>query len=601
MSPAQGSEIDQSNLSDAAVSFDAETVIYSDDSEFLSDDETVIYAENNQFLKILSINMGGLNNKAISPEFTNLIHKHDIICIQESHFDRYDAISVEGFTLLPTMVRAEAKCRSGGIAILVRDNIFDSVDIVQNSGENFYWFTCSLCSNVLFCVSYIPPEGSRYGGISTFDALEADILELNQNNNFQICLLGDFNARTANQSDLVPFDENIEQFLHSDNPNDEMNRISIGDLGFPTERHSSDLQLNNYGKRLLEMCKSFNLCIANGRLGSDRFLGSTTCKGCSVIDYAILSPLLFTSVQHFQILPFEPMVSDAHSGISLALTCNSPYIDHPNLVNGEDISTKAVWKSESSEIFLNHLDDSDVTQFLDRLSSMTPNDISKESIELMVSECSSLLFNAADAAGMITHKIHRENKRQRQLNNKRVKRPWFDAECQRLRLQYRRSKNHRRRVNNVENFQFLKETSKAYKKCLSKHFKEYKNEFIKKLRSLKNSDPRAYWNLLNKADRRNSSTIKNVSLDAFTDHFRKLNMVDTENDNLIPEVDPLKVSEFNLELNAQITEQEVLKSINNLKLNKACASDLILNEFLKFSKHKMLVVGLGLACQGQRP
>ena len=121
---------------------------------------------------------------------------------------------------------------------------------------------------------------------------------------------------------------------------------------------------------------------------------------------------------------------------------------------------------------------------------MTPNDISKESIELMVSECSSLLFNAADAAGMITHKIHRENKRQRQLNNKRVKRPWFDAECQRLRLhtvseafgiqrQTRRSKNHRRRVNNVENFQFLKETSKAYKKCLSKHFKEYKNECIK--------------------------------------------------------------------------------------------------------------------------
>ena len=125
---------------------------------------------------------------------------------------------------------------------------------------------------------------------------------------------------------------------------------------------------------------------------------------------------------------------------------------------------------------------------------------------------------------------------------------------------------------------------------MSKHFKEYKNEFIKKLRSLKNSDPRVYWNLLNKADRRSSSTIKNVSLDAFADHFKKLYMVDTENDKLIPEVDPLKVSEFNLELNAQITEQEVLKSINNLKLNKACASDLILNEFLKFSKHKMLVV-----------
>ena len=42
------------------------------------------------------------------------------------------------------------------------------------------------------------------------------------------------------------------------------------------------------------------------------------------------------------------------------------------------------------------------------------------------------------------------------------------------------------------------------------------------------------------------------------------------------------------ELNTPISEQEVLKSINGLKLNKACASDLILNEFLKFSKTKML-------------
>ena len=117
--------------------------------------------------------MGVMDNKTVSPKFTNLVLKHDIIGIQESHFDRYVAITVKGFTLLPTMVRVEAKCRSDGIAIFVRDNIFDSVDIVQNSEENFYWFTCSLCSNVLFFVSHIPPEGSRYGGISTFDTLEA--------------------------------------------------------------------------------------------------------------------------------------------------------------------------------------------------------------------------------------------------------------------------------------------------------------------------------------------------------------------------------------------------------------------------------------------
>lgn len=57
---------------------------------------------------------------------------------------------------------------------------------------------------------------------------------------------------------------------------------------------------------------------------------------------------------------------------------------------------------------------------------------------------------------------------------------------------------------------------------------------------------------------------------------------------VLPEVDPANVSEFNLELNAEITEQEILQSLNKLKPNKACASDLIPNEFLKSSKIKML-------------
>ena len=51
------------------------------------------------------------------------------------------------------------------------------------------------------------------------------------------------------------------------------------------------------------MCKSFNIYIANGRLGSDKFLGGKTCKASTVVDYALLSPLLFTLVNNFEILP----------------------------------------------------------------------------------------------------------------------------------------------------------------------------------------------------------------------------------------------------------------------------------------------------------
>ena len=56
------------------------------------------------------------------------------------------------------------------------------------------------------------------------------------------------------------------------------------------------------------------------------------------------------------------------------------------------------------------------------------------------------------------------------------------------------------------------------------------------------------------------------------------------------QIDPSKVSEHNFELNSAISEDEVLKCLNHLKLNKACSSDLILNEFLKSSKTKMLTV-----------
>ena len=74
----------------------------------------------------------------------------------------------------------------------------------------------------------------------------------------------------------------------------------------------------------------------------------------------------------------------------------------------------------------------------------------------MVSECASVLFNAADAAGMITQKISREYtnlsqlvtdfdicifpKKFLHLHHERVKRPCLNVECQRLRLQFRCSK-----------------------------------------------------------------------------------------------------------------------------------------------------------------
>ena len=92
--------------------------------------------------------------------------------------------------------------------------------------------------------------------------------------------------------------------------------------------------------------------------------------------------------------------------------------------------------------------------------------------------------------------------------------------------------------------------------------------------------------MLNKFDGSKHDTTQKLSLEGFAEHFKKLNTVPQGDTDPFSIVDPAQVSNF--ELKSFITEQEVLNCINSLKLNKACASDLILNEFLKFSKSKML-------------
>ena len=115
-----------------------------------------------------------------------------------------------------------------------------------------------------------------------------------------------------------------------------------------------------------------------------------------------------------------------------------------------------------------------------------------------------------------------------------------------MQQQYRRSKNLRRRVNNVENFRALNEARKAYKKCINKQFKHYKTEYVNKLRNLKNSDPnlKAYWKLLNKYDGSRTVTAQKLSLEAFAEHFTKLNTISSDN-NTLPQFDLTNVSEHN--------------------------------------------------------
>ena len=104
--------------------------------------------------------------------------------------------------------------------------------------------------------------------------------------------------------------------------------------------------MHNNGRRLIEMCKSVDVKFANGRLGSDRGIGSFTCQktnGCSVVDYVVLSPVLMPLVQVFKIHDYDPCLSDVHCLIQLTLECPD---------------TDLITQNSSSNVHISHKDES---------------------------------------------------------------------------------------------------------------------------------------------------------------------------------------------------------------------------------------------------
>jgi hypothetical protein len=64
--------------------------------------------------------------------------------------------------------------------------------------------------------------------------------------------------------------------------------------------------------RLLDMCKSADFHIVNGRVGSDAHIGLCTSTCVSTVDYVGASPIMFSHILQFYILGFDPLLIDIH-------------------------------------------------------------------------------------------------------------------------------------------------------------------------------------------------------------------------------------------------------------------------------------------------
>ena len=115
-------------------------------------------------------------------------------------------------------------------------------------------------------------------------------------------IVGDLNSRTGQLPDKYLYIE--EDF---DDDNIEYNELlSTMQNVFPV-RKNEDKVIDSHGRKLIDLCKTTDHAIVNGRLCNDQNGNFTFCstRGLSVTDYLLTHKFNLDSLNNFKILDFN--------------------------------------------------------------------------------------------------------------------------------------------------------------------------------------------------------------------------------------------------------------------------------------------------------
>ena len=117
------------------------------------------------------LNVCGLMTKLRSLDFDFCIPEYDLIFLTETKLDDLDIIVIDGFHC-HTMNRTTFKYKSGGVGLLVKNSLSNTIEIVHGDTNCGLWFTSNVNSlgyEALWGVVYIPPDNSIDASARLFD------------------------------------------------------------------------------------------------------------------------------------------------------------------------------------------------------------------------------------------------------------------------------------------------------------------------------------------------------------------------------------------------------------------------------------------------
>ena len=289
-----------------------------------------------------------IGDKFIDSEFVKELHDAHIVGLVELHTESEPTIP--GFKLIKQKIRKKlykGPKIAGGLAVFVKNEISHMVKCVPNDNNDSIWIKIKKeetkeLEDIYIGTTYLSPTQTDKN-----DSLETFFEEASHFNESGVVFLqGDFNAHTGNSPDYIVADKCDDFF-------------GIENMEQPILRNSEDNKaINERGNFLLDLCKTHDFLIVNGRKMGDIFGKYTSFQwnGCRVVDYVLSSRSYFDRIREFEVGNFYPWLSDhcpLYYNISLERKLNTK-LEQCELL--QEAPPRFIWNSTSKvkfEEFLN--------------------------------------------------------------------------------------------------------------------------------------------------------------------------------------------------------------------------------------------------------
>ena len=532
---------------------------------------------------LLNWNINGLSARLTDPDFIDYILSFDLCVLTETFtLPSFDfSVYFSDFLIFHSPAEKLSKMGhcSGGVVVMINKKFEPYIKEIKTQVENVI---CIKISKQLFggyndvhlIALYNHDSKSVFYDNKdyscTLELVEQFMLtQLDSDVNVEFLLIGDLNARIGDWS----YD-------------DDMNDIFENNTGLNLfDRKSEDIIVNNFGKKLIQLCTMFELTPLNGlcHFDCDDSFTFLSERGNSLIDYFIASPdfSLFTkklSVQNRVETHHMPVVLEIKNAIN-----RSPNdIENDGQVHQTEILK---WDPLKANIYCtNILSEQTASKFEDAILKIDDN----------IDEALNLFIDIVlDAGSCMKRNVIFDKK-------KRISKPWYDKECRdakkdtnKLLRHFRSSREYASPEVQKQKFHKYSQQKSVYDNMLKEKRLSYKQNMRKNLVD-KRKDMNSFWSCIRKMKPRENKDV-NIKIDQWQNHFSH---VLGSTDHNVSESEPAHViNDCNLfvdldthapdtnhethELDVEITEDEVIEAIRNLKNNKAPGLDSISAEFLK--------------------